>query len=163
MIEIRVMQPDQWQLYKAVRCAALADAPYAFSGTLENAQQQSDAEWAAITYQRATKPKNVIFFTFEGESACGMSACGVDEANEAEMFAVWVASTHRRKGVGVALIDFANQWAKEQGAKLLKVGVFADNTGAVKFYLANGFQDIGRTKPELSSAQRTVLLLVKPM
>lgn len=162
MIEIKVMQPDQWALHKAVRCAALADAPHAFSGTLENALQRSDETWAMMTHQRATEPKQVTFFAYEGDIACGMSACTLDKANEAEMLAVWVASTHRRTGVGAALIDFANQWAKAQGAKLLKVGVFADNTGAVKFYLANGFQDIGGTKPELSNTERTVLLLVKP-
>lgn len=157
------MQPNQWQLHKAVRCAALADAPYAFSSTLENALQRSDEAWAVLTKQYATHPQQITFFAFEGANACGMSGCGIDaaNANEAEMFAVWVAATHRHQGVGRALIDFASQWAQAHGAKLLKVGVFADNVGAVKFYLAHGFQDTGRTKPELSDAERTVLLLVK--
>ena len=160
-IEIKIMQPDQWRLYKSVRCAALADAPYAFSGTLDRALQRSDEDWVIITWQRATKPGQITFFAFEGETTYGMSACGIDpkNANEAEMSAVWVTPTQRHSGVGDALIDFAVQWATEQGASLLNVGVYDDNVGALKFYSSNGFQDVGRTKTELANDQRTVLLL----
>src|SRR5215207_6989364 len=113
MIKISVMEPDQWPLYKAVRCAALADAPYAFSATLEEALHRSDETWTTLAYQRATQPKQITFFAFQGGIACGMAACSIDNvnANEAEMFAVWVASTHRRRGIGLALVAFATQWA----------------------------------------------------
>lgn len=158
MIEVKPMSPDQWQLYKAVRCAALAEAPYAFSSTLEGALERSDEDWARITRQYASDPKGTTFFAFENEIPCAMSACVMD-GDEAEMLAVWVDPAYRRKGVGGALLDFASEWSKSQGAELLKVGVFDDNPGALAFYRSAGFSDRGETKPELSSEKRTVLLL----
>ncbi|HXV43852.1 MAG TPA: GNAT family N-acetyltransferase, partial [Anaerolineae bacterium] len=78
---------------------------------------------------------------------------------EAEMFAVWVAPTHRRKGVGLALVEFACNWTKLQSATLLSVGVYEDNAEALAFYRSIGFDDTGKVKSELSTKNRTVLLL----
>jgi ribosomal protein S18 acetylase RimI-like enzyme len=158
MLKIKPMQLDQWQLHKAVRCAALADAPYAYSSTLESALKRSDDDWAALTRQRASEANNLTFFAFEGETPCGMAACSI-EGDEAEMFGVWVAPTHRRNGVGLALVEFARDWAKLRGARLLKAGVFDDNAGALAFYHSVGFDDTGKIKPEFSTKDRTVLLL----
>jgi ribosomal-protein-alanine N-acetyltransferase len=113
----------------------------------------------ALTQQRATDPGGITFFAFEGETVCGMAACKV-EGDEAEMFAVWVAPLYRRSGAGTALIEFAGNWAERQGARRLKAGVYDDNAGALAFYRAAGFDDTGRIKPELSTNNRTVLLLV---
>jgi ribosomal protein S18 acetylase RimI-like enzyme len=158
IITIKPMLADQWQLHKTIRCTALAAAPYAYSTTLESALKRSDEEWAALTQQRASDPHSVTFFAFAGETPCGMAACVV-QGDEAEMFAVWVAPDHRRHGAGVALVEFAAQWARSHGAKLLKAGVFNDNTGALAFYRSTGFHDTGEVKPELSTEDRTVLLL----
>lgn len=157
-IEIKTLLPDQWQLYKRVRCAALAEAPYAFSSTLDGASKRSDEDWAQMTRKYASDPNGVTFFAFENKTACGMSACVID-GDEAEMYAVWVDPACRRKGVGRALIEFACTWSEARGAKRLKVGVFDDNAGALAFYRSAGFRDTGETKPELSSEERTVLLL----
>jgi ribosomal protein S18 acetylase RimI-like enzyme len=64
-----------------------------------------------------------------------------------------------QSGAGTALVEFARNWAGLQGARLLKAGVYHDNAGALAFYRAAGFDDAGRTKPELSTGDRTVLLL----
>ena len=154
------MLPDQWQLYKAVRCAALANAPYAYSSTLENAMERSDDDWVRLTYQYASDPNSIEYFAFENEDPCGMAACVID-GNEAEMYAVWVDPAYRRKGVGRELIEFAIAWSQLHGAAKLNVGVFDDNPGALAFYRSAGFEDSGRIKPELSNEKRTVLLLTQ--
>ena len=154
------MLPDQWQLYKAVRCAALTNAPYAYSSTLENALERSDDDWMRLTNQYASDPNSITFFAFENEILCGMAACVID-ANEAEMYAVWVDPGYRRKGVGRELIEFAIAWSQLHGAAKLNVGVFDDNPGALAFYRSAGFEDSGRIKPELSNEKRTVLLLTQ--
>jgi ribosomal protein S18 acetylase RimI-like enzyme len=152
------MLASQWQLHKTVRCAALAEAPYAFSTTLESALSRSDAEWAAFTHQRTSDPNSITFFAFAGETPCGMAACAIKE-DEAEMFAVWVAPSHRRSGAGLALLQFAAQWAQSRGVKRLNVGVYNDNAGALAFYRSAGFKDTGKVKAELSTEDRTVFLL----
>jgi ribosomal protein S18 acetylase RimI-like enzyme len=158
MIEIMPMSPDQWQLYKTVRSAALANAPHAFSSTLEDALKRSDDDWAEITNQFSSNPNSITYFAFENEDPCGMAACAVD-GNEAEMFAVWVDPGCRRKGVGRQLIEFAIAWSKMKGTGQLNVGVFDDNSEALAFYRSAGFEDSGKIKPELSSEKRTVILL----
>jgi len=60
---------------------------------------------------------------------------------------------------GRGLIEFACNWSRLHGAKQLKVGVFDDNRGALAFYRSAGFNDGGITRPELSTENRTVLLL----
>ena len=158
MIEIKTLSPDQWGLYKSVRCAALADAPYAYSSTLDDALRRSDEDWQRLTRQYASDPKSITYFAFVDQVPCGMSACVLD-GSEAEMFAVWVDPAQRRKGVGSELIEFARAWSELQGARKLKVGVFDDNSGALALYRSAGFEDLGAIKPDLSSEDRTVLLL----
>lgn len=159
MIAIKPMLPDQWQLHKSVRTRAVADAPYAFSTTLARTLGRSDDEWQRLTRQRASDPNQVTYFAFDVDRPCGMSACILTEG-DAEMQQVWVDPDYRRRGVGDALVEFAQTWSKSHGVKCLKVGVFDDNVGAVQFYLNAGFQDVGLTKPEISTDERTGLILV---
>lgn len=158
MIEIKTLSPEGWQLYKTMRCAALAEAPYAYSNALEGVLKRSDEDWQQLTLQYASDPNSITYFVFEGEVPCGISACVVD-GSEAEMFAVWVDPAYRRKGIGSQLIEFARTWSELQGARKLKVGVFDDNLAALVFYRSAGFKDLGLIKPELSSEDRTVVLL----
>ena len=157
MVEIKPMLPDHWQLYKAVRCAALADAPFAYSSTLESVLKRSDDDWRKITHLYASTPNSVTYFVFENEIPCGMSACIIG-SNQAEMYAVWVDPAYRLKGVGRALIEFGRAWSQSRGAKQLKVGIFDDNPGALAFYRSVGFKDSGLTDPGLSTEVRSVLL-----
>ena len=162
MIEIKPMLLDQWQLHKSVRCAALADAPYAYSSTLADSLKRSDDDWARITAEYAADPNNITFFAFANDIPCGVSVCVID-GDEAEMFAVWVDPACRRKGIGSAHIDSACAWASLHGAQQLTTGVFDDNSGALAFYRAADFRDTGRTKPELSTENRTVILLAQKL
>ncbi len=157
MIEIKPMLPDQWQLHKAVRCAALAEAPFAYSSTLEDALKRSDEDWKHITRQYTSHSNSVTYFAFEDDAACGMSACVIN-GEQVELYAVWVDPAYRRKGVGRALIDFGRAWSQSKGATQLRVGIFADNPGAPAFYRSVGFIDSGLTDPGLSTKKRTVLL-----
>jgi ribosomal protein S18 acetylase RimI-like enzyme len=155
IITVKPLMPDQWQLHKTIRCAALADAPYAFSTTLESALER---DWVEFTHQRATDPNSITFFAFAGDTPCGMAACAVED-DEAEMFAVWVAPSHRRSRAGLALVQFAAQWASSRGAKRLNVGVYNDNAGALAFYRSADFKETAKIKPEFSTEKRYVLLL----
>ncbi|RAL22068.1 GNAT family N-acetyltransferase [Thermoflavimicrobium daqui] len=43
------------------------------------------------------------------------------------------------KGVGRALLHFAEEWARKKGCKLLALNVFAENQRAYSFYEKSGF------------------------
>jgi len=146
-LTIRPMGPDDWQLYKSVRLAALADAPYAFTTTLASVLERSDAGWDVLTRERAAKPDDVTYFAFAGDQPCGMAACVV-RGELAEMFAVWVAPQFRRSGAGRMLVEFARAWAVEHGAEQLRVSVYLENPGAIAFYRKLGFHDTDEPGPE---------------
>ena len=50
-----------------------------------------------------------------------------------------VAASHRRRGVGTALIDFCKTVAKERGFDRLELNMWEFNRGALAFYEAAGF------------------------
>ncbi len=150
MIQILPLLPHQWQLYKKIRLAALAEAPYAFSTTLESALARSDADWQDIIQHFDRDPDRFNYFAFRDGRPCGMAAC-VRQGDQAEMFAVWVDPASRRAGIGRALIEYAIKWAISHGLSTLKVGVFDDNLGARALYTAAGFQDLGEPCPHCST------------
>lgn len=157
-IHIRPLQAEQWPLYKAMRITALADAPYAFSSTLAEALERSDAVWASLVKGYTTDPNSITCIAYFDDVPCGMAACAL-LGEETEMFAVWVDPKYRRKGIGRGLIIFALRWSKAQGVQKMTVGVYNDNLEAVALYQSAGFMDHGRIKPDLTVLDRKVIML----
>ena len=52
-----------------------------------------------------------------------------------------VAATHRRRGIGRALLEEAIGWARANGKAALTLRVFPDNDAARALYFAAGFVD----------------------
>jgi RimJ/RimL family protein N-acetyltransferase len=50
-----------------------------------------------------------------------------------------VAATHRRRGIGTALLDAAREWAHESGIRKLELHVFPWNEAAIALYERYGF------------------------
>jgi len=43
--DLRRLQVDDWRLYRELRLASLADAPYAFGARIEAMKQFDESEW----------------------------------------------------------------------------------------------------------------------
>jgi RimJ/RimL family protein N-acetyltransferase len=54
-----------------------------------------------------------------------------------------VAASHRRRGIGTALLEAAVDWARDAGVRKLELHVFPYNTGAIKLYERFGFTQEG--------------------
>ena len=50
-----------------------------------------------------------------------------------------VAATHRRRGIGTALLQAAVDWARDSGVRKLELHVFPYNEGAIALYEQFGF------------------------
>jgi len=59
---------------------------------------------------------------------------------------IMVASSHRRRGVGKALLDEAVVWARGAGIRKLELHVFPWNTPALGLYESYGFESEGLRK-----------------
>jgi ribosomal protein S18 acetylase RimI-like enzyme len=53
-----------------------------------------------------------------------------------------VAATHRRRGIGRALLACAIEWAHANGKLALTLRVFPDNDAARELYRTSGFVDV---------------------
>jgi RimJ/RimL family protein N-acetyltransferase len=54
-----------------------------------------------------------------------------------------VSRGHRRQGIGLALMEAAERWARESGVRKLELHVFPHNTPAIALYEKLGYQREG--------------------
>ena len=106
-----------------------------------------------------TEPSVLHWVAEDGEVVVGELLCHLllmpsDEGRELLLYSIGVRSSHRRRGVGAALLDEMRRWMRD--ARVPEVWVLADNTGAEAFYAASGFRRGGEGE------QGTLMLLRVP-
>lgn len=111
MLELRTLESDDWPLWRELRLAALAEAPYAFGSTLAQWQGSGDREerWRA----RLSIPGAHDLIALLDGLPVGM-ASGVpgEGAENVELISMWVNPTARGKGVGDYLIQAVERWGR---------------------------------------------------
>jgi ribosomal protein S18 acetylase RimI-like enzyme len=67
----------------------------------------------------------------------------------AHLFLLYVIPEHRRRGVGKALMEYAQTWARARGDKQIGLQVFESNVPALNLYEQLGFetQSLWMVKP----------------
>jgi ribosomal protein S18 acetylase RimI-like enzyme len=146
MIELRVLTSEEWPMWRALRLAALADAPHAFSSQLSDWQGQGDREerWRA----RLEIPGSVNIVAVLDDRSVGM-ASGVPSTEEGmvELISMWVSPAARGRGVGDHLIRAVERWARQSPARVLRLCVMRDNEQAITLYRRHGFAETGGSAP----------------
>jgi ribosomal protein S18 acetylase RimI-like enzyme len=140
-IQARRIGVDDWPLWRILRLQALEEAPYAFSARLADWQGQGDTEmrWRG---RLSDVPLNIIA-TWQ-ETAAGMSSgTALNPDGSIELISMWVAPFARGRGVGDALVDAVIEWANEQRASRVTLGVLEGNERAVAFYRRHRFIPVG--------------------
>jgi ribosomal protein S18 acetylase RimI-like enzyme len=97
---------------------------------------------------KAINEQNHICFVAEAEGEIiGYASCQLLTqetwrlAPRAELDNLCVTEKYRSRGVGHQLVTAFKDWARNNGAKKIKVLSFASNKDAIRFYKANGFKD----------------------
>ena len=132
---VRVLGPEDWQVYRALRLAALAEAPYAFHSSLDMARRYDETDWRARLEGGRTFAALV-----DGEPA-GTVAVFVPETQPrcAELVGMWVAPPARGRGVGSALVSTVLQWAADRSLEAVGLWVMRGNEPAERLYARHGF------------------------
>jgi len=142
MLELRTVGPDEWPVWRELRLAALAEAPYAFGSTLAQWQGEGDREERWRARLELPGSHNVVA-VLDGCPVGMASGVPADVADRAELISMWVGPGARGRGVGSRLIGEVERWAVQRGSVTLRLSVMPDNHAAIALYERHGFVDTG--------------------
>jgi len=57
----------------------------------------------------------------------------------------YVAAAHRRRGIGTALLEFVEAWARKRGYREIASDAELDNEASILLHGRRGFAEVGRT------------------
>ena len=79
-------------------------------------------------------------------------------ADVSELQRIAVDAGHRRRGLATGLLEEAVELARAEAAERLLLEVREDNTGAIAFYAARGFEEIDRRRRYYRDGATAVVL-----
>ncbi|MGW3630363.1 N-acetyltransferase family protein [Streptomyces sp. NPDC005122] len=162
MLELRTLTSDDWPLWRELRLAALAEAPYAFGSTLADWQGSGDREerWRG----RLSIPgARDLVALLDGLPAGMVSAVPGEDAENLELISLWVDPTARGRSVGEYLIQAVVRWGAERGARTLRLSVMPGNRRAIALYERHGFTDTGEPGDPLSDGVGTERVMARSL
>ncbi|MBC8106057.1 MAG: GNAT family N-acetyltransferase [Anaerolineae bacterium] len=134
--------------YKEIRLRALQDTPNAFGSTYAKESKLSDEDWCRRAAQWNSGEKSAAYLAMDGDQSCGIAGGYFPEDGSGPyLIAMWVAASHRRRGVGRLLVNAIVDWARSRGAESLVLDVTTTNDAAIGFYEDLGFVRTGTIKP----------------
>ena len=134
--------PEDWELWRAVRRAALADAPAAFGSTLAEWSGTGDNEqrWRDRLHNVSLN----LVLTVAGTPVGMVSAAEPGCDGAIELISLWVHPDVRGQGIGDEAIRRVIGWAQvEHPGRPVVLTVKTNNEPARRLYERHGFLDVG--------------------
>ena len=135
---VRELGPDDWELFRRVRLAALAESPAAFGSRYADWVDAEPQRWRA---RLTDVPLNLVLI-MDGEPV-GLVSGTAPTAGAVELISLWVARAVRGRGVADEAVRRVQDWARSQGAGRLVLSVKVANTAARRLYERLGFELVG--------------------
>ncbi len=140
MVDVLDVASDEWQLWRQLRRAALAEAPGAFGSALAGWSGPGDTEQRWRT-RLAGVALNLVL-TVDGEPVGMVSATAPNTDGEVELISLWVSPAARGRGVGDEAVLQVVAWASDQHpGHAVVLSVKTDNERARRLYERHGFVD----------------------
>ena len=148
-VSVRRLVPHDWRLYRELRLRALSDAPDAFGSTFAEEAEREDEEWASRLAAGATSTRDLPMVAEIDHQPAGLAWARIDavEPGVVHVFHVWVAPERRRLGIGRALLQATDAWARSVHAQVLALDVTCGDTSAMRMYRRAGFAPVGDPQP----------------
>jgi GNAT superfamily N-acetyltransferase len=161
-MEVRQADAGDWEELRKLRLRALADAPYAFSSTLEQEAAFPEEVWRQWA---EGGPASADFIAREGCANIGMVAIFAEPSvpGRMQLLAMWVDPDYRRRGVARALMNQAVRWARDRQAREVILWVADQNGAAGRLYEQMGFRPTGGRQPLASHPELTESMLRLPL
>lgn len=143
-IQIIELQPKDWLLLKDIRLLALAKSKESFGANIETEKAKNQIYW-----QERLQDQNLKFlFAHINDEIVGMLCIKLNTYpymnHTAELTQVFVKEEWRSRGVFSELIRKASLLANDLNLVKVSLGVFSENTKAIKAYEKNGFKIMGK-------------------
>jgi len=164
VVTIERLGESDWADFREIRLRSLLDTPDAYGSTYGEESANTDRawrDWAAGRWRGGTAA--VFAGRAEGGALVGTATAAAYDAEEdvAHVYAMWVAPDARGAGVGRALLDAVERWARDRGSGRLALAVTERNEGARRFYEACGFVDTGDRDPLRDGSPLRTLIYAK--
>jgi GNAT superfamily N-acetyltransferase len=161
-LTVRVLEEQDWSVYREVRLAALQESPGVFGGSYDQEAAADQSYWRAqLTGARR-------FVAESDGSPCGVVSVGSfpQEPGSVELFGLWVDPTARSTGVAGRLVDTAATLAAADGATQMYYWSGTENGPAIGFATGFGFRITSHRRPAPSGDHAlgdTEIALVLPL
>jgi RimJ/RimL family protein N-acetyltransferase len=151
-ITLRPAVPEDAAPLRALRLEGLERHPTAFGSDHVTAARDTAEKWAEDIARREVDGSGTICVAVSGGAAHGDQLVGMAgtwrENRPKTRHAGGIRSVYVRDGwrglhIAEALIECCVAWAREQGIVILKLGVSANNTPAMRCYVRCGFRVYG--------------------
>ncbi len=143
-IVVHPLGEEDWQDFKAIRLAALTDAPDAFV-----ASASEEGEFTEDLWRERMRRSTRLVAEQDGEPVGVLSVgpgVGTD-GTVAEIFGLWVHPDARGTGVATALVEAGATRARSQGRSHVAYWVGTENGRAVGFASGMGFRPTDFRRP----------------
>jgi RimJ/RimL family protein N-acetyltransferase len=138
----RVLTPADWAVLRETRLRALRDSPHAYIAHYGSELLRSEREWRERFDDAAWV---VAIERFDVVGLVGLVGGRPPEPHHVE--SMWVAPTHRRRGVSRILVNTLAGLGRRAGLRCLMLWVLEDNTPAWRAYARLGFVPTGERQP----------------
>jgi ribosomal protein S18 acetylase RimI-like enzyme len=162
VIELHVLTPDDWPIWRELRLAALADAPYAFGSRLADWQGDGDREERWRGRLGIAGSYNLVAL-LDGEPRGMASGVPAPDKGVVELISMWVSPAARGRGVGDELIRAVVGWARDLGATSVRLGVVEGNEPATALYRRHGFHYTGEIVGPMPDGGGAELVMALPL
>jgi RimJ/RimL family protein N-acetyltransferase len=165
-VTIRRLDDSDWQLLRDTRLASLAESPEAFGSTYAREAEFDESTWRDRAVSSGWFLARDGETTQSGQSVQGIAAGYHDDSSPPEqrhLVAMWVAPEARGTGIAPELVEAVVQWAREDGATEVTLGVADGNERARALYLKCGFVSTGERFPLHSDTSREMEIYARQL
>jgi ribosomal protein S18 acetylase RimI-like enzyme len=157
-LNLDLLTPADWRVLKAARLQALRESPHAFMSSYDRETRLSELEWRRM-FHGAT-----WIVAREADQVIGLARSVAEPAQSCvrHVESIWVARTHRRRGVFRALLSTVAEMESRTGVAELLLWVMEDNHDAQRAYETLGFQPTGERQflPDFGRFERRFRLRI---
>jgi GNAT superfamily N-acetyltransferase len=150
-LDLDMLAPADWRVLRAARLRALLDSPHAFASSYARESDWREFEW------RRVFDASTCLVAREADKVIGLAKSVAEPWRPwiRHLESIWVAPTHRRRGVFRALLRDLVDTNRRMGVTDLMLWVLEDNVDAHRANEGLGFRtDRGTAIPSSGGAFR---------